>query len=257
MQSPYNLPAYPMAVPMGYPPVVAAAVPRPPAKREAHEARHVGPDKHWSGVAKGESFYVTLEFDPKMYEVSQVQVLLRRNPTTGLTESAEAQWRWAVQSPFGEGRQKVMTAAKASGWFTPPQVATPIVGEEEVPLAPEDLVDLEASVAKVDEAMRHLFTSGDIVASSGCSASGSEVVGLLLQTPSCKKDHDLYMKSISKCKSRSRGLSAKSRTFVNHRVRAHKTPANAPSLRTFPLLMSSACFIFLCCRRSTRPTIRC
>ena len=64
-----------MAVPMGYPPVVAAAVPRPPAKREAHEARHVGPDKHWSGVAKGESFYVTLEFDPKMYEVSQVQVL--------------------------------------------------------------------------------------------------------------------------------------------------------------------------------------
>ena len=72
------------------------------------------PEDLGSGVAKGESFSLTLDFDPSMYEVSEVQVKLRRNATTGLTESAEPQWRWAVQSPFGEGRKKVITSAKAS-----------------------------------------------------------------------------------------------------------------------------------------------
>ena len=111
-----------------------------PMMHDPHEGRHVSPsqlvaqDKHWSGVAKGELFIIILEFDPNVYEQQNVQVRLRRNAETGLTESAEHQWRWAVQSPFGEGRKKVIAAAKASGWFTPlrrPDAPEEVVEEDE------------------------------------------------------------------------------------------------------------------------------
>ena len=46
-------------------------------------------------VSQRERPSVTLDFDPSMYEVSEVE--LRRNATTGLTESAEPQWRWAAE----------------------------------------------------------------------------------------------------------------------------------------------------------------
>ena len=96
---------------------------------------------------------------------------------------------------------------------------------------------------QIHDAMRHLFRSGELIASNAECTSGSEVVVLLLQTPACQKDHDLYLRSISKVrshphassqspssphndtpfpstqvKSRSRGLSIKSRTFVNSEV---------------------------------------
>ena len=75
---------------------------------------------HWSGVGKGEAFYITLEYDPNTYAQPTVPVMMRRNPATGLTESADPRWRWAVQSPYGEGHQKAIAAARKSGLFTPP-----------------------------------------------------------------------------------------------------------------------------------------
>ena len=77
---------------------------------------------HWSGVARGESFTVKFEYDRKKYESSHVFVSFRRNLETGLTESADGVWEWAVKSVHGEGRAKAVTAARASGLFTPPLV---------------------------------------------------------------------------------------------------------------------------------------
>ena len=51
---------------------------------------------------------------------------------------------------------------------------------------------------QIHDAMRHLFRSGELIASNAECTSGSEVVVLLLQTPACQKDHDLYLRSISK-----------------------------------------------------------
>jgi hypothetical protein len=62
--------------------------------------------KHWSGVAAGETFLLTLNFDESKYTKPSVQVKMRRNATTGFTESAEEAWSWSVASKFGEGEEK-------------------------------------------------------------------------------------------------------------------------------------------------------
>jgi hypothetical protein len=61
-----------------------------------------------------------LDYDAAKYTVSQVEVRMRRNPSSGLTESAEARWSWAVANGYGEGEAKAKAAARASGMFTPP-----------------------------------------------------------------------------------------------------------------------------------------
>ena len=68
---------------------------------------------HWSGVLLGESFTIELQYDAATYEKSIVEVKLRRSAVTGLTESDEPTWSWKVESKHGEGKAKVVTAARA------------------------------------------------------------------------------------------------------------------------------------------------
>ena len=53
--------------------------------------------EHWSGVAAGEYFTLVLAFDTNTYQTGTVPIQLKRNDVTGFTESAEANWAWAVQ----------------------------------------------------------------------------------------------------------------------------------------------------------------
>ena len=76
--------------------------------------------KHWSGVDAGEPFTIELDYDGEVYKQASVKLHLRRNATSGFTESAVPHWVWSVQSLHGEGMKKVANAAKASGFFTPP-----------------------------------------------------------------------------------------------------------------------------------------
>jgi hypothetical protein len=86
--------------------------------------------KHWSKVAAGEEFTLVLDYDAAKYTVSQVEVRMRRNPSSGLTESAEARWSWAVANGYGEGEAKAKAAARASGMFTPALMRSGEMGKE-------------------------------------------------------------------------------------------------------------------------------
>ena len=57
-----------------------------------------------------------------------------------------------------------------------------------------------------------------VVAARAGAASVAELVSLLLQTSACTHDREIYTKSIKKVKSRSNGMSSKSRTFLSHPV---------------------------------------
>ena len=75
-------------------------------------------DEHWSGVAPGEPFTLTLDYD-ETYEQQKVEVKLRRNEKTGRPESIDPRWKWDGPAQFGDGKVKTINAAKASGKFTP------------------------------------------------------------------------------------------------------------------------------------------
>ena len=86
--------------------------------------------KHWSGVGVGEVFTIQLTYDSKLYTESNVTVHLRRNATTGYTESAEPSWGWAnIRSKFGDAQTKVVAAAHASKVFTPPLIGAAPMGK--------------------------------------------------------------------------------------------------------------------------------
>jgi hypothetical protein len=76
--------------------------------------------KHWSNVQPGQEFDLILDWDPKTYASASVSVRLRRNITSGCTESTDPRWPWAPKNSFGDGKAKLTAAAKASGIFTPP-----------------------------------------------------------------------------------------------------------------------------------------
>ena len=86
----------------------------PPAPASKH--------RHWSKVEAGQEFTLVLKYDENLYRPATVTVRLRRHATTGLTQSAEPIWEWAVKTPHGEGEAKVTAAAKHSGFFAPPLI---------------------------------------------------------------------------------------------------------------------------------------
>lgn len=75
--------------------------------------------KHWSKVAAGEAFHMTLKYDADVYVHSEVNVAMKRNAMNGFVESADPKWQWTVNSKFGEGESKAIDAARRSRLFTP------------------------------------------------------------------------------------------------------------------------------------------
>ena len=73
---------------------------------------------HWSGVHLGEQFTVIVSDAPRKEDArGNMELRLRRHPTTGYSESLESSWRWAPVKARADSLQHV----KWRYYLTPPR----------------------------------------------------------------------------------------------------------------------------------------
>ena len=85
----------------------------PPAPASKH--------RHWSKVEAAQEFTLVLKYDENLYRPATVTVRLRRHATTGLTQSAEPIWEWAVKTLHGESKLKACAVAGCACKRTTPK----------------------------------------------------------------------------------------------------------------------------------------
>ena len=132
---------------------------------------------HWSGNGVGEAFTLEISYDASKYQKAAVTINLRRNATTGLTESMESTWSWSPRNKYGDGKEKVTAAVRACGFFTPALIGAAAVSLKSQPLSnfftppPRTSQTAKAAATSSSEAATSSAAPATAASPSACSAA--------------------------------------------------------------------------------------